>query len=435
MFSLRRPIAGIMKKHLSAKEFLWLAIIFWAASFTAVEAPFSFVFKTAIHDWQLWADALISILFIIDLTLHLRTIKKQNQKKDIHETRKFKVPVMLAVDLLACIPFDLLSHFVGHQDLFTAFRLLRLIRIIKVYYLLENITIVPSIFKMQSIVVGFLIVVNWIACGWVVIYPRTPDLDITSYYIKSFYWALTTLTTIGYGDITPIDNLGRIYTCFIMIIGVGMYGVVIGNISRILASADRHKEQSREKISDLQMFMKHYKIPDHLQTAAITHYSQIFSKRLSDDDEKIIADLPHALQQEMQVYMKIKLISNISIFQNCPHECLKVVSNHLEQIYSSPGDMIIKIGDHGDEMFIIAHGNVDVILDSGERVATLHDGQIFGEVALLKETTRTANVQSQSYCDLYKLTKKSFNEIVQRYPVLLANIEGTTKRRSTDKKS
>ena len=131
--------------------------------------------------------------------------------------------------------------------------------------------------------------------------------------------------------------------------------------------------------------------------------------------------------------MKIKLISNIPIFQNCPHDCLKDVSKQLEQIYSSPNDMIIKIGDTGEEMFIIAHGNVDVILESGERVATLHDGQIFGEIALLKEITRTANIQSQTYCDLYKLTKKSFNEIVKRYPILLSNIEGTTQRRNTDK--
>jgi voltage-gated potassium channel len=341
---------------------------------------------------------------------------------------------LLAVDIFSCIPFDLLTYYLGHQDLFTAFRLLRMIRIVKVFYLIENITIVPGLFKIQSIVVGFLMVVNWVTCGWIYIYPQPLDLDVTSYYIKSFYWALTTLTTIGYGDITPNNNIGRIYTCFVMIIGVGMYGIVIGNISRMLASADRHKEQSREKINDLLMFMKHYKIPDLLQSAAITHYSHLFSKRLSDNDEKIIADLPHALQQEIQIYMKIKLINNIPIFQNCPHECLKDVSTHLEQIYSSPNDMIIKIGDIGEEMFIISQGNVDVILGNGERIATLHDGQIFGEIALVKETTRTANIQSATYCDLYKLTKKSFNEIVGRYPILLKNIEGTTQRRNSDKR-
>lgn len=424
----------MVKQHLNTKEFLWVALIFWAASFTAMEAPFSFVFKTSIHPWQLWVDAIISILFVIDLIYHLKEAKKQRAKKDVTiAQKKWVTPILLLVDIVACIPFDLLSYYLGHQDLFMAFRLMRMVRIIKVYYLIENITIVPGIFKMQSFVVGFLVVVNWIACGWILIYPMNLDTDITSYYIKSFYWALTTLTTIGYGDITPNDNIGRIFTCFIMIIGVGMYGIVIGNISRILASADRHKEQTREKISDLLMFMKHYKIPDPLQQAAITHYSHLFSKRLSDNDEKIIADLPHALQQEMQVYMKIKLISNIPIFLNCSHDCLKDVSTHLEQIYSSPGDSIIKIGDHGEEMFIIAHGNVDVILESGERVATLHDGQIFGEIALLRETTRTAGIQSQTYCDLYKLTKKSFNEIVERYPILRANIEGTTQRRSSDK--
>lgn len=424
------------KKHLSTNEFLWAAIIFWAASFTAIEAPFSFVFKSKIQAWQLVADGIISLLFIIDLTYHLKEARKYKNKRDISsKDKKWIIPLMLTVDIVSCIPFDIVSHYLGHQDFFTAFRFMRMIRIIKIYYLIENITIVPRIFKMQSIIIGFLIVVNWIACGWIFIYPMTADSNATTYYIRSFYWALTTLTTIGYGDITPIDNLGRIFTCGVMIIGVGMYGIVIGNISRILASADRHKEQSREKLSDLLMFMKHYKIPDNLQTAAINHYSHIFSKRLSDDDEKIIADLPHALQQEMQIYMKIKLIRSIPIFIGCPHECLKDVSHHLEQIYSSPGDMIIKIGDIGNEMFIISHGTVDVILPTGERVASLHDGQIFGEIALLKETSRSANIQSQTYCDLYKLTKKSFNEIVSRYPILLKNIEATTQRRNTDPKN
>lgn len=423
------------RKHLNTKEFLWLAVVFWAASFTAMEAPFSFVFQTKIQNWQLIVDAIISIIFILDLIYHIRESQKHKEKLDVNIVqKKWMTSLMFMVDILACIPFDLFSHFLGHQDVFTAFRLLRMIRIIKVYSLIENITIVPKIFKIQSIGIGCLMVVNWIACGWILIYPLPSDTDITTYYIKSFYWALTTLTTIGYGDIVPYDNTGRIFTCFIMIIGVGMYGIVIGNISRMLASADRYKEQSREKINDLLMFMKHYKIPDKLQQAAINHYSHLYSKRLSDNDEKIIADLPHALQLEMQTYMKIKLISSIPVFHGCSHECLKKVSTHLEQIYSSPGDMIINIGDIGEEMFILSHGNVDVILPSGERVATLHDGQIFGEVALLKETTRTADVQSQTYCDLYKLTKKSFNEIVKSYPNLLSNIEATTQRRSSDRR-
>jgi hypothetical protein len=152
------------KKHLNTKEFLWVAIIFWSASFTAIEAPFSFVFKTKIQSWQLVIDACISLLFVADLIYHLREAKKMKGKKDLNvPQRKWMFPLMLTVDVLACIPFDLFSHYLGHQDLFTAFRLMRMIRIIKVYYLIENITIVPQIFKVQSIAVGALMVVNWIA--------------------------------------------------------------------------------------------------------------------------------------------------------------------------------------------------------------------------------------------------------------------------------
>lgn len=424
----------MIKQKLSTKEFLWTTIIFWAASFTAIEAPITFVFHRTIRDWQLIADIILSLIFLADFIYHWIERKKIKHEIDqFHLRWDFKL--ILAIDLFSIIPLDILSHYIGHSEFFLVLRLLRFIRILKVFYLIDNMTIVPIIFRMQAIFVGFLMVVNWITCGWIMIYPMPADTDTTSYYVQSFYWALSTLTTVGYGDITPPDNYGRIYTCFIMIIGVGMYGVIIGSITRMIANLDKHKDQSREKINDLILFMKHYKVPRKLQDAAINHYGHLFSKRLSDNDEQIIADLPHALQVEMQVYMKIKLISSISIFVGCSHECLKDVATQLEQIYSSPNDMIIKIGDMGSEMFIIAHGSVDIYINPGDRIATLHDGQIFGEVALLKETARTANVQSQGYCDLYKLTSNKFNEIVSRHPDLLINIQKTMNRRSSDRKS
>lgn len=421
------------KKHLTTKEFFWIAIVFWAASFTAIEAPFSFAFKTHIQNWQVISDIIISSLFFADFLYHLNE-KKKMSRTQIIESNFFHDKIMFIVDVFSFIPFDVLAIIFGDHQLFTIFRLLRLIRIIKIFYLIENITIVPVLFRIQAISIFFLTVVNWIACGWIVIYARPIEYDVTTYYIRSFYWALTTLTTIGYGDITPKDNIGMLFTCVVMIIGVGMYGIVIGNISRMMAASDRYKEQTREKMNDLMLFMKHYKIPEALQESALAHYHHKFSKRLSENDEQIIADLPHAIQNEMQIYMKIKLISSISVFSNCSHECLKEVALSLEQIFSSPNERIIKIGEIGNEMFILAHGSVDIILESGEKVATLHDGQIFGEIALLKETKRSADVQSKVYCDIYKLTAENFTKITKKYPILLKNIENTTKRRSNDSK-
>lgn len=423
----------MIKKQLSTKEFIWMAIIFWAASFTAMEAPFSFVFNTKVHHWQVVVDLIISTLFVIDLR-HNIIDRKKARKIELGHHSVWKSRLLLMVDVLALIPFDAISFFIGNSHIIQALRLFRLVRIIKVFAVIQNISVVPILFRIQSYGILFLTVVTWIACGWILIYPANNAYDTTTYFIRSCYWAITTLTTIGYGDITPTDNIGMIFTSCIMIIGVGMYGIVIGNITRMMSLADRYREQSREKMNDLMQFMKHYRIPENLQEAVINHYNHIYSKRLSHNDNQIIAELPYALQHEMQVYMKIKLISSIPIFKNCSHLCLKDVATNLEQIYSSPGDLVIKIGDIGEEMFIIAHGTVDISINSDEIIASLHDGQIFGEVALLKEIKRTANVRSKSYCDFYKLTSQSFREIVKKHPILLNNIEQIIQKRTGNKK-
>lgn len=84
-------------------------------------------------------------------------------------------------------------------------------------------------------------------------------------------------------------------------------------------------------------------------------------------------------------------------------------------------------------MFIIAHGEVDIIIGDAKRVASLKSGQLFAEAALLQETTRNADVRASSYCDLYKLNKTDFLTIIQKYPELLRNMQSKLDLRSVRK--
>lgn len=429
----------MMKAKKTTAEMAWFGIIFWSVAFTAAEAPYSFTFNTRLQTWQIWSDIIISLIFIADFIYHLRDFKKK-KKFQINQTEsKLKDYFLLSIDALSCIPFDFIFFLMGMDAAASAgagrilklVRLFRLVRIIKIFSIVENLTIVPRFVKAQLIIVSSLIVVHWIACGWIIIYPPT-DMSDSEYYIQSFYWAVTTLTTIGYGDITPTNTIGRIYTMFIMVTGVGVYGIVIGNISRIFAESARYKEQTREKFQELSLFMKHYHIPERLQSAVFNYYNHLFSKHLSDNDQKIIGELPHALKQELQTYMNMKLIRNLPVFKFSSQACLREVAGALEQHYFGPNDTIIRIGELGEEMFIIGHGIVDVILKDGNVVASLHEGQFFGEAALLKETTRNANVRAQTYCDLYKLKKEDFIRIIDSYPELLENMQKVTRRRSDD---
>ncbi len=425
---------------LSKFELTWLGVIFWSVAFTAIEAPFSFVFKTSIQTWQLWADGLLSIIFISDLVHRLRITSAatdlKNKKVKVHFVRK---DIFILIDIIACIPFDIITFafdLSAGLHVITLLRLFRLVRIGKVFNLVGNLTIVPKWVKIQMYVICSMIIIHWITCIWIWIHPIVKfgeGLIQNDYYVRCLYWAVTTLTTIGYGDITPQTTGGRLFCMFIMIMGVGVYGIVIGNVANAIQNANRYKEQNREKIQELSNFLKYYKIPDRLQTACYDYYNHIFGQRLSDNDSKIISELPHALQKELQTYMNMKLIAKVPVFNNCTLACLKAIASVLEQKFYAPGHTIINTGEVGDEMFIIGHGKVDIILKDGSVVATLHEGQFFGEQALLEHTTRNANVRAHEYCDLYKLNKTDFLKIIQILPELSVNIGQVVRRRASDK--
>lgn len=422
-------------KKLSKAEVLWLGVIFWAVAFTACEAPFSFTFGTNLQGWQVVSDFIISALFIADLIYHLRQ-RAKIKNKDMTTSGKWSFRTLLTIDVIACIPFDVIAWSLGmnHGLHFLKWlRLFRLLRIVKLFQFVSSLKIIPKYIKMQMFLFFALIAVHNIACLWIIVQPPAEGLDITTAYINGLYWVITTLTTIGYGDITPITNGAKLFTMVIMITGVVLYGVVIGNVTKMITEAARYKEQANEKFSELQLFMKHYNIPGRLQNSAFDYYNHLFTKRLSNNDQKIIGELPQALQAELQTYMNMKLIKSVPIFKKCSMACLKEVASSLEQKNYSPGQNIINIGEQGDEMFIIAHGTCEVILSDGNIVAALHDGQFFGEIALIEETTRNANVRAQNYCDLYKLQKEDFLRIIETFPELLTGIEETTKRRKTDK--
>ena len=263
---------------------------------------------------------------------------------------------------------------------------------------------------------------NFISCGWIWINPLPDETPLFNIYIDAIYWTITTLTTIGYGDITPTSTEAKIFTMFVMISGLAVYGLVIGYFSKIIAMKSRYKEEMEMKIHDLNVFMDHYEIPQTLQDAAFSYYYNMMSKRLSMDDQHIISELPMALQNKFRLYVNVRIIENIPLFAHCPKSCLESVATHMEQKYFSPGELIIKRGDIGHEMYIISNGTVEVYSKDMTTII-LKSGSFFGEKALLEETIRSANVRTIDYCEIYILDKENFIELIAKYPVLLDNIQ------------
>lgn len=421
---------------------IWMGLLSMAIVWTCIEAPLSFALKINIKEHHLWWDALFCGIFFIDVILRLTN--KLHLPKSMEETfsdihmdaiqKSYAKSFWFPVDLITSLPFDIIAFSMGltfPARILSVIRLFRILRVFKLRSIWHILDFLPKQVKLLLIAVVVTITIHWIACGWMYLSPRMAIDDLTN-YVTSLYWAVTTLTTVGYGDITPQTNVARVYTMGVMLIGVGVYGIIIGQISRLMMLADKYTEKRKEKMNTLHQYMKHYNIPPSLQKQVYSFYNHLLQKNITEEDSTVISDLPQALQNELNIYTKIKLIKNVHIFKECTTPCLKLIAQKLEQTFHCPNEYIIRKGDHGEEMFFIGHGEVQVSV--GEKILTeLKSGQFFGEAALIQDTIRNADVQSKAYCDLYTLKKEDFLDVIEKYPSLGDKFKNLYSKRSFDR--
>jgi CRP-like cAMP-binding protein len=93
------------------------------------------------------------------------------------------------------------------------------------------------------------------------------------------------------------------------------------------------------------------------------------------------------------------------------------------------GESIIKRGDIGRELYLIARGEVEVLDDAGNVLKVLTDGDIFGEIGVLLSKPRTADVRAKRSCDLFVLDKADFSRILRDNPQFATAIQQVAKER------
>lgn len=114
-----------------------------------------------------------------------------------------------------------------------------------------------------------------------------------------------------------------------------------------------------------------------------------------------------------------KILLNISVFQDLNHRDLRTIKRILHQREYRTNEVIFSQGDVGLGMYIIVRGTVEIIYNPGEHMlADLHDGDFFGELALLDASPRSATAISKTPCTLLCFFKPELLDLINRDPKL-----------------
>lgn len=108
-----------------------------------------------------------------------------------------------------------------------------------------------------GILIAMLVCCHWLACimgiaggSFVTSYlDGTPEMDYSfSRYLAALYWATTTVTTVGYGDVLPKTDDERIVAMLAMCVGGGFYGFVVGTLTSIITVKDHNQRMRQERM-------------------------------------------------------------------------------------------------------------------------------------------------------------------------------------------
>ncbi len=196
---------------------------------------------TKYHTFFDISEWLVTILFTIEYILRLICIRKP---------KDYIFSFFGIVDLLSTIP-KYLSFFIGGSQYITAFRALRLLRVFRILKLVRfvgesnNLLRALRASRTKIFIFVFFVLVVSVILGTIMYLIEGPEHGFNS-IPHSVYWTIVTLTTVGYGDISPETGLGQFIATLIMIIGYGIIAVPTGIVTVEIAKGNKNQKNDDE---------------------------------------------------------------------------------------------------------------------------------------------------------------------------------------------
>jgi monovalent cation:H+ antiporter, CPA1 family len=156
----------------------------------------------------------------------------------------------------------------------------------------------------------------------------------------------------------------------------------------------------------------------------------IISREVYNDLRQQLVERRSAIGQRPPLDLGLQLvemISRVSLFASLDRQALTEVGKRLRALVAFPGEKIVAIGGPSDAMYFIAAGEVTVKAPTFE--VTLKEGDFFGEMGLVSDRPRSADVIADGYCHLLVLYRKDFRALLDGRPAVRAEIEAVAARR------
>lgn len=236
-------------------------------------------------------------------------------------------------------------------------------------------------------------------------------------YVDGVYFVMMTVTSVGYGDITP-KNVHEKWWCYcMMFLSCFVYAYIIGTFSDIVAARRSDRNLFDSKMRSVFEFLNHVDCPPGLKSSIKTFYNTKYPRKTLFDEDMIYREIPPKFSKQLVLHRFERTVHHVPFFRGCSDECVVQICRKFHSFSAMPGDWILEKGEHNHELIILQRGKAKGI--DGHITTNFNTGSFFGELGFLGLVSYTSMaVQAQEYCDLYGLRFADIQDVLLDFPTL-----------------
>jgi len=404
-----------MLPPMSNKRVTWDMFIGVILLYLGLTLPFYTAFEVpGMHEEGGWKDIAVQVIngiFIADIFLNFRTGYIDQDGNDVmtwERVLKKYICGWFALDCMSSIPLDTITGgHLGDVSWLKTLKMFKLLRIFKLFTVKAfDMSTLPiyledflSGYYMQIFMrrggLFFIMALfcHWLACGLkasngqsLLVFQDVSN-SVKSEYLASLYWAMTTLTTVGYGDIIPHSDEERMWAMFSMVVGGVFYGYIVGTITSIVSDRDLNASAFYARLDLVEAWLDHHKLPMQAKRRVRRFYRAYLSDKSAINEADIFPELSPELQTDVGPYLLHPHVMHNPLFDGLSRNTIVRLQQIISKVTVEAGRTISAAGDDGTAMYVIVHGSVRMWVDEADQDVgglQLCPGDSFGEEIVLQ---------------------------------------------------
>jgi hypothetical protein len=256
--------------------------------------------------------------------------------------------------------------------------------------------------------------------------PNPGEHSVWERYISAMYWAFTTMTTVGYGDISATTISERVFAILGMICGGFVFSLLIGAMAAVMAASKKRERALQDKLQNVTSFLRDNHIP-HSLSSKVYQFARVSGVNHLES-ERVIRTLPYGLRRDIMKLLYDDLLKTVPLFLKMEEAFCIECCSRMTMMFWPTFEVVYRRGEISHDVYFINKGQVNILKGSvdfdqlrskpraNQVQAVLLSGSYFGESSVLGFKRRNQTVITRTMCHFSAVTREDLMDLVEMYP-------------------